>query len=76
MEFIFDKDGISYEKNKIAYDVFEGENANKELIKILINCINTEESVKFTCTDDCTPFGKLIKETLENEFSIKENDEV
>lgn len=76
MEFLFDKDGISYDDNKISYDKFETEEANNELIKILINCIKNEANIKFLCTDDCTPFGRLIKETLENEFSPITTDEI
>ena len=76
MDFIFDKDGITYNENKISYDTFETDEANNELIKILINCIKNEENLHFSCTDDCTPFGRLIKETLENEFSSIVADEI
>ena len=79
MEFTFNKDGILYGTNNVKYEVFETEKANTELIKMLQVCIKDERDKKdnkFTCTEDCTPFGKLIKETLENEFNLKIGEEI
>lgn len=79
MEFTFNKDGILYGTNNVKYGVFETEKANIELIKMLLVCIKDEKEKKvnkFTCTEDCTPFGKLIKETLENEFNLKNGEEI
>lgn len=79
MEFIFGKDEILYGKDKINYDIFETDKANKVLIKMLQACIKDEsdnKENKFTCTDDCPPFGKLIKETLEAEFNLKANEDI
>lgn len=74
MEIIFDKNGIHYDDKEISYDVFETDNANKELLAIIKRCVDCQEKIEFKCTDDCLPFGKLMKSTLEEEFSPKEEE--
>lgn len=71
MELIFDETEIRFDDQIIKYEEFKQDNANKLLYKILIRCVMHEGDLTFNVTDKCTPFGKKLKEILDEEFNKK-----
>lgn len=65
---------IRFTKNEIIgesiilYADFEKEDGYKKLIELLQICVTNESNLQFVCDDDCSPFGKKLKEIIENEF--------
>lgn len=73
MEIVFDEKEIRYDGIAVQYDDFKNDNVNNVMYKLLIFCINNENNLIFSCTDTCLPFGKKLKETLEEEFLQHDN---
>lgn len=73
MKVEFTEKSINYDGLVIKYDELKGEKANHILYKLLVFCIENEEKISFESTESCTPFGKKLKEILEEEFINKVN---
>ena len=68
MKIIFTTNEIKYSDVILKYEDLKGENANHLLIKLLSYCVINEQDITFEYEGECSPFGKKLKEILENEF--------
>lgn len=73
MKVVFDEKEIRYSDNCIPYDDLKNDNMKNAMYRLLTFCINNENDISFICTDSCLPFGKKLKETLEEEFMKHDN---
>lgn len=69
MTIIFTKYNITIDEKNIMYEDFKKDDGHKNLIDLLEICVTNSENIQFVCDDDCPPFGKKLKEIIENEFT-------
>lgn len=69
MKIEFEKDKITVNEKSIMYDDLKKDDGHKTLINLLEICVTNMDNLEFICDDNCPPFGKKLKQIIENEFA-------
>lgn len=69
MKVIFNKTNVIVDNNiEFTYEELQLEKGYEKIFNLLKKCVSTDEKVEFNCSNDCSPFGKRLKEIIAVEF--------